>query len=121
MKKTLLAGVAAFALVLGASGAAWADNENAAAELEMEGDIEVEVFSEGEVEENEGAIAISVNTLQQTSVNNSKNDADESQDAGMDFGNETFSDQILNVNNFAAGNNQNQQGAISVSVAVGGF
>ena len=124
MKKTLLASVAAFALVLGASGAVWADGID-------DTDVDVDAYSVttgniGDDVDDGSAVAVSANSLQQVSTNLfGIDDADDIFDDEMfndevfDFGTNTFREQILNVNNFAGGINQSQQGAISVAVAVG--
>ena len=128
MTKTLLAATAAFALVLGASGATWAshDIDDVGVFIDGEviddtGNVKVDDVIDGNVEKG-GTAAVSIVALQQVSGNvagagGDFADDDFMDDEPMDFGNNTFQNQILNVNNFQNGINQAQQGAISIAVA----
>ncbi len=115
MTKTLFAGVAAFALLVGTTGAGAIDD--------VEGNSTA--VSIGDVENETGTIdhrnAVSANAMQQV-VANSVGVEEISQltgefaHHGMDFGSNTFERQVLDVNNFALGINQAQQGAVSIAV-----
>ncbi len=118
-KKALFAGVAAFALLVGTTGAGAIDvEENNAA------------VSIGDVENETGSIdhknAVSANAMQQVVANSVTIELEDGSGTpegeivgealNMAFGHHTFEHQILNVNNFQQGVNQAQQGAISVAV-----
>lgn len=114
MKKALLASVAAFALVLGTAGIGFASDILSHADVDG-GNVH---FSDVGHDN-----AVSVNALQQVSTNTATVSAKKSSiidgslaHDGMDFGNHTFQNQVLDVNNFALGINQAQQGAVSVAV-----
>lgn len=105
MKKTLIAATSAFALVLGFSGVASAENDRA-------------TFSHS----NQLAVAVSVQILDQYVTNdfdghNQTILDDHAFSNGMANGDHTFTHQILNVNGFNQGINGTNQGAISVAVA----
>lgn len=117
MKKALLASVAAFALVLGTAGIGFASDFSVLSHADIDGG---NVHFSDVGHDN----AVSVNALQQVSTgtitisgthDNTLVDGSFAHD-GMKFGNNTFENQILDVNNFALGINQAQQGAVSVAV-----
>lgn len=122
MTKTLLAGIAAFALVFGTAGVAWADHDEASVDINHVdiGDVEVE-FGHDSIDHKN---AVSVNALQQVTTNTAQvvgthdNELVSGSFAhdGMDFDHSTFEHQILNANNFALGINQAQQSAVSIAV-----
>ena len=121
-KKTLFSGVAAFALLMGTVGTAGADGPEGEIEVknvDVDG-AEVEFGHDSFTKKN----AVSIQALQQTVSNavivqgDHKNALVDGEFAhhGMDFGNKTFQEQVLDVNNFALGINQAQQGAVSIAV-----
>ncbi len=117
MTKTLLAAIAAFALVLGTAGIAAADGDIDSNHNSV-GDTEVE-FGHDSIDHKN---AVSVNALQQVSTGNitlndhSELDGEHLASDGMSFGHSTFENQLLDVNNFAQGINVAQQGAVSIAV-----
>ena len=115
-KKTLFAGVAAFALLMGTVNAeAGEGGEGGKIELKNNTVDNVEVKS-GKIDQS----SVSVNALQQVTANSAITDKVEDLiHHGMSFGSNTFQNQALNVNNIAQGINQAQQGGVSVAVRTG--
>ena len=98
MKKALLASVAAFALVLGTAGGAWASHNDVG--VESTGSISVgNVGVNDTVDAVSGIAAVSINALQQVTANTAGAGHDEliADDAfhhGMDFGTNTNGAQL---------------------------
>ncbi len=121
-KKTLFAGLASFALLMGTVGTAGADGPEGKIEVKeiTVGDTEVEFGHDSIGHKN----AVSVNALQQVSsniasvigVHDNELVSGSAAHDGMVFGHSTFENQVLDVNNFALGINQAQQGAVSIAV-----
>ncbi len=121
-KKTLFSGVAAFALLMGTVGTAGADGPEG--EIQVKGGMiegaEVEFGHDSFTKKN----AVSIQALQQTVSNavivqgDHKNSLVDGEFAhhGMDFGSDTFKNQVLDVNYFSLGIKQAQQGAVSIAV-----
>ena len=105
MKKTLIAGVSAIALMLSATGGAWADDAVSVAVGLAGGDAGT-AASSSSLEQNTIQIGI-VNTPIPILSND------------ISFGSQTFQNQVLNNNNFATGTNAVQGGSISIAAGVG--
>ena len=120
MKKTLIAGISAFALMLGASGTAVADPDAFRDHSDISvGNVKVDIGKKSIDHKN----AVSVQALQQVATGVAQAGSGTSPlvngefaHHGMEFGPDTFRDQVLDVNNFALGINQAQQGAVSIAV-----
>ena len=120
LRKALLAGISATALIVAASAGAWADD--AVDDVRSNSDNNDQDIDIGEDNDGNGfndSNAVAVAALQQSSVqvvaSENQDAIDDNYDADMDFGDNTFSDQILNNNNFNTGVNAVQGNALAVA------
>ena len=123
MRKALLAGISATALIIAASAGAWADAVENVEDNSDSNDQDIDIGEDngfngtGNGFNNGNAVAVAA--LQQNSVqvvaSENLDAIDDNYDADMDFGDSTFSDQILNNNNFNTGVNAVQGNALAVA------
>ena len=115
MKKSLIAGASVFALIAGLGTAALADDVS---------NVRVKITDDGGIDMGKSDFkedAISLNTQGQKventmSLDDEVLDDDGDYDADIIFGDETYRNQKVNINNVNTGINAGQQGGIAVSV-----
>ena len=119
IRKALLAGISATALIVAASAGAWADAVENVEDNSDSNDQDIDIGEDNDGNGFNDSNAVAVAALQQSSVqvvaSENQDAIDDNYDADMDFGDNTFSDQILNNNNFNTGVNAVQGNALAVA------
>lgn len=132
MKKALLAGISASALLIASSAVTFADDavddvrsnsDNNDQDIEIGSDNTARGgrgrFSSSSADGFDDHNAVAVAALQQSSVqivaSEDENAIDDDYDAEMDFGSDAFRDQTMNNNNFNSGVNALQGNAMAVA------
>ena len=119
LRKALLAGISATALIAAASAGAWADGVDDVKYNTDNNDQDVDIGEDNDGNGFKDGNAVAVAALQQSSVqivaSENQDAIDDDYEADMDFGNQTFQNQILNNNNFNTGVNALQGNALAVA------